>query len=338
MTTLALTITETLRYRGKLGQWSWVLHRITGLGTLLFFYLHVIDTSWAVFYPELYAKAISLYQSPLFTAGEFGLVACVVYHAYNGFRIVLFDTRPKWWKYQERAALIVLVATVLTLIPTFFFMFREVLAHYAEPTTVFDLKIGELILDNAPFVIGVVALLASGVALSAVYSLIAPKRTDTKLKRNRFDQVMWSYMRISGVLIIPLVFGHLAMMHVIQGVFKITSAGWTPVGIVNELNATGSAVEFVADRWNFILGGVYIWRIYDILLLGFVVLHAFYGLHYIVNDYVHNKLINRGFQIAVILTGVILLTVGGAAIIAGVPTSAVKMFEGLKTASQLIVK
>jgi succinate dehydrogenase / fumarate reductase cytochrome b subunit len=323
MTTLALTISETLRYRGKLGQWSWVLHRITGLGTLLFLFLHVIDTSWSVFYPELYARAIALYQSPIFTAGEFGLVACVVYHAYNGFRIVLFDWRPRWWKYQERAAVVVLTATVLTLIPVFALMFAEVINHYSK--TAFDLKLPELIQDNAPFAAGVVGLLVGGVVLSALYSVLAPRRADSgKLKRNRFDQFMWSYMRASGILIIPLVFGHLAMMHVIQGVFKITAAGWTPVG-TTLINDTGTAVEFVADRWNYIVGGVFIWRIYDIALLGFVVLHAFYGLHYVVNDYVHNKLVNRGFQLAVIATAVILLTLGAAAIIAGVPESAVKM-------------
>lgn len=323
MTTLALTISETLRYRGKLGQWSWVLHRISGLGTLLFLFLHVIDTSWAVFYPELYGRAIALYQSPIFTVGEFGLVACVVYHAYNGFRIVVFDARPRWWKYQERAAKIVLAATVLTLIPVFLLMFAEVLNHYSKVN--FDLKLPELIQDNAPFAGGVVALLVGGVVLSALYSVVMPKRADAgKLKRNRFDQFMWSYMRVSGVLIIPLVFGHLAMMHVIQGVFKITAVGWTPVG-TTVVNQTGTAVEFVAQRWNYIVGGVFIWRIYDVLLLAFVVLHAFYGLHYVVNDYVHNKLINRGFQIAVIITAAILLTLGAGAILAGVSDAAVKM-------------
>ena len=32
MTTLVTTVTETLRYRGKIGQWSWMLHRVAGLG------------------------------------------------------------------------------------------------------------------------------------------------------------------------------------------------------------------------------------------------------------------------------------------------------------------
>src|SRR5262245_24187657 len=108
MASLLLTVRETLRYRGAVGQWSWVLHRISGLGVLLFLFLHVIDTSWAAFYPELYEHAIKIYQSPLFTLGEFGLTACVVYHAFNGLRIVVFDYRPDLWRYQERAAYMVL--------------------------------------------------------------------------------------------------------------------------------------------------------------------------------------------------------------------------------------
>src|ERR1700687_3031349 len=119
MATLVITITETLRYRGSVGRWAWTLHRIAGLGTLLFLFLHVIDTSWAVFYPQLYVEAIKQYQSPLFTVGEFALVACVVYHALNGLRIVVFDWRPKWWHRQADAARIVLIATVVILVPTF---------------------------------------------------------------------------------------------------------------------------------------------------------------------------------------------------------------------------
>ncbi len=51
MATLITTISETLRYRGRIGQWSWVLHRLAGLGTLLFLVIHVIDTSWVYFFP-----------------------------------------------------------------------------------------------------------------------------------------------------------------------------------------------------------------------------------------------------------------------------------------------
>jgi succinate dehydrogenase / fumarate reductase cytochrome b subunit len=121
-----------LRYRGAIGQWSWVLHRISGLGVLLFLFLHVIDTTWAVFWPEGYVEAIATYQSQLFTLGEFGLVACVVYHALNGLRIELMDFRPDLWKYQEQAAYYVLGGTVLILIPFFAGVGLVAMDHYCR--------------------------------------------------------------------------------------------------------------------------------------------------------------------------------------------------------------
>lgn len=344
MTSLALTISETLRYRGKIGQWSWVLHRITGLGTLFFLFLHVIDTSWAALYPpSLYNRAISQYQSPLFTFGEFVLVACVVYHAINGFRIVLFDWRPQWWKFQARAANIVLGVTLVLLIPTFGLMFAEMIRHYTGLATFnFDtFKLPEIIADNSRFALGIIALLAFGIIASAIYSVIAPGANAPRkaLKRSRFDTFMWTYMRASGVLILPLVFGHLAMMHVIQGVFNISVHNYIPIG-TTMINQSGTAVEFVALRWNTMFAGVFVWRVYDILLLILTIIHGFYGMHYALNDYIHNALVNRGAQIAIFATVIGLLFVGGIAILSGVPAETVKMLQQqtAQAAAQVAVK
>src|SRR5579875_3770564 len=35
---------EGLRYGGGVGQWSWLIHRLTGLGVLLFLVIHIVDT------------------------------------------------------------------------------------------------------------------------------------------------------------------------------------------------------------------------------------------------------------------------------------------------------
>ena len=126
MTTLVTTVTETLRYRGKIGQWAWVLHRLSGLGTVLFLILHVVDTSWAAFSPDLYEQAIREYQSPLVTIGEFGLVAAVIFHAMNGLRIILLDYKPEWWQYQARATMIVFTLALILLVPTFVLMVGHV--------------------------------------------------------------------------------------------------------------------------------------------------------------------------------------------------------------------
>ncbi len=122
MTTLVTTITDVLRYRGREGQWSWVLHRISGLGTLLFLSIHILDTATVYFAPQLYSHAMALYRHWLFGIGEIILVACVVYHGLNGLRVTLMDWRPEWMAYQKRVTYWVFAAFLILFIPAGLFM------------------------------------------------------------------------------------------------------------------------------------------------------------------------------------------------------------------------
>ena len=78
-------------YRGREGMWSWVLHRITGVAIFFFLLVHILDTSMVRVAPEAYNAVISTYQNPLMGLGETGLVAAIVFHAFNGIRIILID-------------------------------------------------------------------------------------------------------------------------------------------------------------------------------------------------------------------------------------------------------
>lgn len=327
MTSLVLTITETLRYRGALGQWSWVLHRISGLGVILFLTLHVIDSSWAVFYPEKYVKAIATYQTPLFTLGEFALVACVVYHALNGLRIIVIDYKPVWWRYQQRAAVYVLVATILILIPVFILMFGHVLRFYNDPAHQI-LPLSEVIVEQLPFAAGMAIALIAGIIFSGLHGLIAPPKVkDHKAKPqgSRLERFWWSFMRISGIIIIPLVFGHLAMMHVVQGVFDITAANHVVVGSTM-VNQSGTAVEFVANRWNTFIGPLAVWRLYDFSLLALVVVHGFNGLRLVLTDYtVFSPLLRRAMMYMCVIGAVVLLVLGAGALVGTIDSAAIKM-------------
>jgi succinate dehydrogenase / fumarate reductase, cytochrome b subunit len=334
MTSLVLTVTESLRYRGMLGQWSWILHRTAGVGTLLFVILHVIDTSWATFYPELYAEAIAAYKTPLYTLGEFGLVACVIYHALNGFRIVLFDWRPQWWRHQADAAKLVLLGTVVILIPTSLVMFGHVVNYYQNRVTAFDLQLDKVVHSVVPFVIGTVVIFVAAMAVSVVLGLVpgmgglkaAPKK---KYGKSRFDTFMWTFMRVSGVLIIPLVFGHLAMIHLISGVFDITLVGAVPAGTTLGPNLATelTAVNFVRLRWDTMFAGVFIWRLYDAALLILIIIHGFNGARYVVNDYFRNPVLKRALNIMIIGAMVGYIVVGTAAIITTVPATTAEMLN-----------
>jgi succinate dehydrogenase / fumarate reductase cytochrome b subunit len=122
MSTLILTAREALRYKGKEGQLAWIGHRLAGLGTLLFFVIHVVDTSWVYFWPEGYGHAIDLYRSWPFQIGELFLVLAVIYHGLNGLRVALMDLKPGLWQYQRQMTLGVFGLTALFYAPAFIIM------------------------------------------------------------------------------------------------------------------------------------------------------------------------------------------------------------------------
>jgi succinate dehydrogenase / fumarate reductase cytochrome b subunit len=81
--------------------WSWVLHRITGVAIFFFLLVHVLDTSLVRLSPEAYNAVVSTYKTPLVGLGELGLVAAILYHAFNGIRVILIDFWRKGVKYQN---------------------------------------------------------------------------------------------------------------------------------------------------------------------------------------------------------------------------------------------
>jgi len=88
-------------YRGKVGMWSWVLHRITGVAIFFFLLVHVLDTSLVRLSPEAYNAVINTYKTPIIGLAELGLVAAILYHALNGLRIIAIDFWRKGVKYQN---------------------------------------------------------------------------------------------------------------------------------------------------------------------------------------------------------------------------------------------
>ncbi|MFT4186016.1 MAG: succinate dehydrogenase, cytochrome b556 subunit [Micrococcaceae bacterium] len=82
--------------------WTWVLHRITGVAIFVFLLIHVLDTSLVRVSPEAYNAVIGSYKNPIMGIGETGLVAAILFHAFNGVRIILIDFWSKGAKYQKQ--------------------------------------------------------------------------------------------------------------------------------------------------------------------------------------------------------------------------------------------
>ncbi|MGH2788556.1 MAG: succinate dehydrogenase, cytochrome b556 subunit [Actinomycetota bacterium] len=118
-------------YKGGIGQWSWLAHRITGVGVIAFLYAHILDTFAVGFGPELYDETISLYQLWWFKPFEVALVGAVLFHALNGLRIILFDFWPTLALRQKGFAYVELVLFVGGFAPAAFFMLRS--AYESSP-------------------------------------------------------------------------------------------------------------------------------------------------------------------------------------------------------------
>jgi succinate dehydrogenase / fumarate reductase cytochrome b subunit len=132
MSSLILTVREAIRYRGRSGHWSWIAHRLSGLAILSFLVMHVWDTANIYYAPHLYAWSLALFKHPIFGMGEIGLMAAVLYHAFNGTRITILDFKPEWWKYQQRSATIVWVLFALVFIPIGIYMVTTLYTHCGE--------------------------------------------------------------------------------------------------------------------------------------------------------------------------------------------------------------
>ena len=113
-------------YRGKEGQWSWFFHRLTGVGVLLFLFVHILDTMLVGWGPEVYDRVITIYSHPIFRTSEVGLFASVLYHALNGIRIILIDFWPGAVRHHGRIFYIMTAIFVLTMIPVSYLMLRPI--------------------------------------------------------------------------------------------------------------------------------------------------------------------------------------------------------------------
>jgi succinate dehydrogenase / fumarate reductase cytochrome b subunit len=78
------------------GSWGWerylyTLHRVTGLGLLAYFLMHIIVTSTRALGKQPWENAMASVSGPLFTLGEYLVFAAFAFHAVNGIRLGLVE-------------------------------------------------------------------------------------------------------------------------------------------------------------------------------------------------------------------------------------------------------
>ncbi len=90
--------------KNNLGIWGWLgggrygfdryaytLHRLSGLGILAYFLMHIFVTSARLGGPGEWDRRMQFFSNPLFKAGEFLVFLAFAYHAINGIRLVIVE-------------------------------------------------------------------------------------------------------------------------------------------------------------------------------------------------------------------------------------------------------
>ena len=114
-------------YKGQPGQYSWLLHRITGVAIILFLFAHIVDTAVVGLGPNAYNRVISVYENPIVRLLELGLVAAVLYHAINGVKIMIWDFFPRTTRYFKEIGLASAAIFVLSMVPITYIMGKQIL-------------------------------------------------------------------------------------------------------------------------------------------------------------------------------------------------------------------
>jgi len=92
---------QGLKYQGGGPMLAWMLHRITGLGILLFVGLHVI----ASFFMQQTGSDAATFINTIYEHWIFQIFVAffVLFHALNGLRIAILDIWPKFLVYEREA-------------------------------------------------------------------------------------------------------------------------------------------------------------------------------------------------------------------------------------------
>src|SRR5215471_1769182 len=117
---------EVVMYKGQSGMWSWLLHRIAGLGILLFLLIHIVDISLLGFGPKVYNEGIALFGLGIVRLLSLALIGGLLYHSFNGVRIMLIDFWPKGVRYQGTMFAIVMIVTIVCFLPMAYFVIAPI--------------------------------------------------------------------------------------------------------------------------------------------------------------------------------------------------------------------
>lgn len=91
--TLTLAFKARTQVWTTIGMWAWILHRLTGLGLVLYIFIHIVLMSTSLLRGQQAFDVMLSYlmSHPVFQVLETLVLGAALYHGFNGIRILLFD-------------------------------------------------------------------------------------------------------------------------------------------------------------------------------------------------------------------------------------------------------
>lgn len=104
-------------YRVSWAELAWMGHRASGIGVLLYLFMHIVETSTLLLGPDVYDAAVGIFKNLPARLLEVVLMAALVYHALNGLRVIAMDFWPGLTAYYRPLTYGVIIATTVAMIP-----------------------------------------------------------------------------------------------------------------------------------------------------------------------------------------------------------------------------
>jgi succinate dehydrogenase / fumarate reductase, cytochrome b subunit len=114
-------------YKGREGQWAFILHRLSGIAIAVYLFIHVLNVGATMFGEEASRTLMSIFHIAPFRIGLVLVMAGVVYHALNGLRIIIMDFTGWGVKYQRQLWYGCLALTTIIGIPVLIKVIPEII-------------------------------------------------------------------------------------------------------------------------------------------------------------------------------------------------------------------
>lgn len=99
--------------RGESERWAFYAHRISGFAIFAFLCLHVLDVSLYAVSSRLYGQEHQIYGSGIMRLFECGLLLAILFHTFNGLRVLTLDLADLGAIWSRRLLAVSVVASIV---------------------------------------------------------------------------------------------------------------------------------------------------------------------------------------------------------------------------------